>query len=133
MDSVQFCLCIVGVFAHILSYYNNYNFLVVTDTLELSLFKKEPEILGYLADDKLSEISFSVHLQRVISLLSDSVIISDPHVEFKLTYLIQMLWGLFQKSSQSLKQRMAHLVADKPLLTTIALKAMCTYLESCGK
>ena len=112
--------------------YRHESILTDLSVLELPLFKEPPYILNYISDDRLCEITFSVHLQRMISLLSDSVIISNSEVERQVTYLIQMLWGLFQRSNHSIKQRMAHLVANKPHLTAITLKAMCSYLESGG-
>ena len=91
-------------------------------------------ILDCVSDDKLCEITFYVYLERIFSLLSTSIISSDLEVERQLEvqYEIQMLWGLFKKCNSSMKQRMALYVAKKPQLTTLTLKAMCTYLESYG-
>lgn len=91
-------------------------------------------ILDCVSDDKLCEITFYVYLERIFSLLSKSIISSDLEVErqFEVQYEIQMLWALFKKCNTSMKQRMALYVAEKPQLTTLTLKAVCTYLESYG-
>ena len=92
-------------------------------------------ILDCVSDDKLCEVTFYIYFERMFSLLSNKTIISsDLEVERQLEvqYEIQMLWALFKKCNSSMKQRMALYVAEKPQLTTLTLKGLCTYVESYG-
>ena len=81
-------------------------------------------VIDCVLDDQLKDITFNTFVKR-LSLLSLDADISDPAVKQQVNYAIQLLWGIFTKSSHSLKQKFAKYVASEPHLVKLTLEAIC--------
>ena len=85
-------------------------------------------IVDCMSDDELQDITFSTFLRRVAFITASGE--SDPVVQRRINYAIQLLWELLEKSSHSMKRKFAKYVGDESHLMIFTLENMCTSLKS---